>query len=62
MGKYYVVKSLMMANALTFMTGQKPYIYDSLSEVGKHVYSFLNTEELQKALLILNDAKNKFRK
>lgn len=59
--KYYVVKSLMMANALTFITGQKPYVYDSLSEKGKHVYSFMNNEMFQEALLILNEAKNKLR-
>lgn len=59
--KYYVVKSLMMANALTFITGQKPYVYDSLSKKGKHVYSFMNNEVFQEALLILNEAKDKLR-
>lgn len=60
--KYYVVKSLMLANSLTFITGQKPYVYDSLSDKGKQVFSFINSEELQEALSILNEAKNKLRK
>lgn len=60
--KYYVVKSLMLANGITFITGQKPFVYDSNQTENKHVYSFVNSLELQAALLVLNDAKNRLKK
>lgn len=60
--KYYSVHSLMLANAITFITGLKPLKFDDVNREGKKVFSFEKTEELIEAMNILNESKNKLRK
>lgn len=56
MKKYYTIKSIDLAKAIVFITGQKYYIFKDLKEQGV-VYSFKNTEKLQKSLYYLNKAR-----
>jgi|GEM_PF-4699949 len=60
--KYYSVHSLMLANAITFITGLKPMKFDDVNREDKKVFSFEKTEEIIEAMNILNEAKNKLRR
>ena len=48
--KYYVIKNMMLANTLTFITGQMPYIYRSNIDEKKKVWSFINDEKFREGL------------
>lgn len=56
MKNYCIVKSLDLAKAIVFVTGEQYYIYDDLKGDGK-VYSFKNTVKFQKAMDYLNNLK-----
>ena len=61
MKKYCIVKSLDLAKAIVFVTGQNYYIYDDLKGDGK-VYSFKNTIKFQKAMDYLNNIREEILK
>lgn len=60
--KYFVAKSLMFANALTYLSGQMPLVFDNKFEKDKKVWSFIRDEKLQYALNILHSAKEDIEK
>lgn len=59
---YYTAKGIYLANALSFITGQKPYVFDDVNNPGYQVYSFIYNKELQEALDVLNNARKKLYK
>lgn len=59
--RYYIVNSLMMANALTFITGQMPYVFESRFCEGKKVWSFVNDDNFKKALTKLTELQREFK-
>lgn len=56
--KYYSVKSLDLARAVKFITQQDYMIFDNDKIEGQKVYSFLNTEKLQKAISAVLELRN----
>lgn len=60
--KYYVVESLTLANALMYITGQKPYIFNSREDEDKKVWSFVKDEDFIKAIKEINRLKKEFYK
>lgn len=61
MKKYYTVKSIDLAKAMVFITGQQYYVFNDVKEGGL-IYSFENTENLQKSLYYLNKARKELHK
>lgn len=57
MDKYYAVKTLDLARAIHFITGEKYLIFDDINDCNRKIYSFKNTEKLRKSLDILNNAR-----
>lgn len=55
--RYYVVESLTLANALMYITGQKPYVFNSKEDENKKVWSFIRTEEFEEAIKEMNRLK-----
>ena len=60
--EFYVVKSLMLANSLTFITGQIPYKFDDINNKGRFVWSFKNDDNFKEAIAKLTRLKNKLHK
>lgn len=60
MNKYYVVESLTLANALMYVTGQKPYVFNNKYDSRKKAWSFIKDENFEKALKEINRIKNEF--
>lgn len=56
--KYYIVKGIYLANALSFVTGQKPYVFQDSYNKNMKVFSFVKDEKLNKALTELNKLRN----
>lgn len=55
--KYYAIKSLHMAMAISFITGRKYMVFNDYSNSNKKIYSFVNDEVFQKAMKVLNEAR-----
>lgn len=62
MNKYYVVESLTLANALMYVTGQKPYIFNSKQDCNRKCWSFIKDENFEKAIKEINRIKVEFYK
>ena len=60
--KYYVVESLTLANALMYVTGQKPYVFNNRIYSNKKVWSFIKDEAFESALKVINRVKKEFYK
>lgn len=50
---YYVVKSLDLAKAILFVTGEIYYIYDDREDRTKKIYSFKKSDRLLKAIELI---------
>ena len=60
--KYYVVESLTLANALMYITGQKPYIFENREYRNKKVWSFVQDENFMLAIQEVNRLKRELYK
>lgn len=60
--KYYVVESLTLANALMYVTGQNPYVFNNKIDPTKKAWSFIKDDNFMKALKELNKIKKEFYK
>ena len=62
MEKYYAVKGINLANAISFITGQKPYVFDDKYNKDLKIFSFVRDENFDKALDELNKLREKLYK
>lgn len=56
--KYQTIFNKNLAYALSYLTGQRFYIFDSFEDATKKVYSFERTDELNKAMSQIQQLKN----
>ncbi|WP_391116013.1 hypothetical protein [Psychrobacillus sp. L3] len=56
--KYYAVKSIDLAKALVFITGQDYYKFEDKKNDGKKIHSFKDTDVLRSALTEIMTLKN----
>lgn len=56
--KYQTIFNKNLAYALTYLTGQRFYTFDSFEDANKKVYSFERTDELNKAMSQIQQLKN----
>ena len=59
--KYYLVKSLKLAQAIQFIGGMKYFKFDDREDPSIKVYSFENTEKFQKILNELLSMQSKYK-
>ena len=62
MNKYYAVKGINLANAISFVTGQKPYVFDDKYNKDMKIFSFVRNENFDMALDELNKLRTKLYK
>ena len=55
--KYYTIFNKNLACALSYLTGQKFYTFDSFEDANKKVYSFERTDRLNKAMTQIQQLK-----
>lgn len=59
--KFYVIKTKKLAEMLSYLTGQKPYQYDSEIE-GFKVWSFVNDDKFKDALTTITELMKRMNK
>lgn len=58
--KYYTIFNKNLACALSYLTGQKFYTFDSFEDANKKVYSFEQTDRLNKAMTQIHKLERTF--
>lgn len=59
--KYYIVRSKRLAITIEFLSGLTYYIHDNVYVEGKKIYTFENTDKLQKVLSYIDSGRNLLR-